>query len=423
MAKTVMLAFLSILLVVAIIIQPDAAFQASLQGLTVWWNIVFPGLLPFLVLFELIAAFGLTHALGSLLQPLMSRLFRLPGEAALTIVLGWMGGYPAGAEATASLRKRNVVTKQQGQRLLALAHMPNPLFMLVVIGAGFLHKPIVGVIIAAAVWISALWVMFIMTLFRRKEQSGQERSDQEQPGRQLGQKQSVTANDEEHRSTILHRAAEAFRLGREQDGRSFGKTLGDSVAASVQKLMMIGGFMIFAAVLAKLSEPLLSPWLDKAGLNFISQAFFEGHMGAYAAAIWDAPGAGMLGNAAAIATVLAWSGLSGILQAGYSITGTDLKLLPFALWRIVHALHACVFMIILWKPLTSLLRPILEPGATPTLAPSDPYSMKHTIAEIINANDLPFLWQFSLSACILLTLLGLLVSLILLPFRRTGKSI
>lgn len=275
MAKTVMLAFLSILLVVAIIIQPDAAFQASLQGLTVWWNIVFPGLLPFLVLFELIAAFGLTHALGSLLQPLMSRLFRLPGEAALTIVLGWMGGYPAGAEATASLRKRNVVTKQQGQRLLALAHMPNPLFMLVVIGAGFLHKPIVGVIIAAAVWISALWVMFIMTLFRRKEQSGQERSDQEQPGRQLGQKQSVTANDEEHRSTILHRAAEAFRLGREQDGRSFGKTLGDSVAASVQKLMMIGGFMIFAAVLAKLSEPLLSPWLDKAGLNFISQAFLK----------------------------------------------------------------------------------------------------------------------------------------------------
>jgi len=414
LAKTVMLAFLSILLVVAIISQPDAAFQASLQGLTVWWNIVFPGLLPFLVLLELIAAFGLTHALGSLLQPLMSRLFKLPGEAALAIVLGWMGGYPAGAEATASLRKRNVVTKQQGQRLLALAHMPNPLFMLVVIGAGFLHKPIVGAIIAAAVWISAVWVMFIMTLFSRKEQSGQEQLDQEQ---------SAPAMDVEHRSTIFHRAADAFRLGREQDGRSFGKALGDSVAASVQKLMMIGGFMIFAAVLAKLSEPLLSPWLDKAGLNFISQAFFEGHMGAYAAAIWEAPGAGMLGNAAAIATALAWSGLSGILQAGYSITGTDLKLLPFALWRIVHALHACVFMIILWKPLTSILRPILAPGATPTLAPSDPYSLEHPAAAIINANDLPFLWQFSISACILLTLLGLLVSLILLPFQRTGKSI
>ncbi|WP_054029023.1 nucleoside recognition domain-containing protein [Bacillus sp. FJAT-28004] len=409
MAKTVLLAFLSVLLVVAIILQPDAAFQSSLQGLTVWWNIVFPGLLPFLVLFELIAAFGLAHAIGSLLQPLMSRLFKLPGEAALAIVLGWMGGYPAGAEAAASLRKRNLVSKKQGQRLLALAHMPNPLFMFVVIGAGFLHKPIVGAIIATVVWMSALWVMFIMTLFSRKEQSDQNHS--------------APANDSERGSSIVQRAADAFQLGREQDGRSFGKALGDSVSASVQKLMMIGGFMIFAAVLAKLSEPLLSPLLAKAGLNFISQAFFEGHLGAYAAAVWDAPGAGMLGNAAAIATVLAWSGFSGILQAGYYITGTDLKLLPFAIWRIAHALHACLFMMLLWKPLTSILRAVLAHGATPTLAPAEPFSPEYAFAAVIKANDFPFLWQFSLSACILLAVLGLLVSIILLPFRRTGKSI
>ncbi|MDQ8733404.1 nucleoside recognition domain-containing protein [Paenibacillus sp. LHD-38] len=409
MAKTVMLAFLSILLVVAIILQPDASFQSSLQGLTVWWNIVFPGLLPFLVLFELIASFGLAHAVGSLLQPLMNRLFKLPGEASLAIVLGWMGGYPAGADAASSLRKRNLVTKQQGQRLLALAHMPNPLFMLVVIGAGFLHKPIVGVIIAAAVWISALWVMIFMTLVRPKDDAENN--------------QAAAIKTEENRSSILQRAAEALRLGREQDGRSFGKALGDAVTASVQKLMMIGGFMIFAAVLAKLSEPLLSPLLDKAGLSFISQAFFEGHLGAYSAAIWDAPGTGTLSNAAAIAAVLAWSGLSGILQAGYSITGTDLKLLPFVVWRVVHALHALLFMLLLWKPALSLLRPILAPGALPAFVNAESFLPEHTVAVVIKAGELPLLWQFSLSACLLLALLGLFVSIILLPFRKANKSV
>ncbi len=409
MAKTVLLAFLSILLVVAIILQPDAAFQSSLQGLTVWWNIVFPGLLPFLVLFELIAAFGLAHAIGSLLQPLMSRLFKLPGEAALALVLGWMGGYPGGAEAVASLRKRSLVTKQQGQRLLAFAHMPNPLFMLVVIGAGFLHKPIVGVIIAVIVWLSALWLMLLMTLF---SQSGQ-----------ASDMHSTAAKDTEQGHGMLQRAAEALRLGREQDGRSFGKALGDAVAASVQKLMLIGGFMIFAAVLAKLSEPLLSSLLDKAGLSFISQAFFEGHLGAYAAAVWDAPGAGTLGNAAAIAAVLAWSGLSGILQAGYSITGTDLKLLPFVAWRVAHALHALLFMLLLWKPATSLLRPLLAPGAAPAFAPVESFSPDKAVAVALKAGDLPLLWQFSLSACALLALLGLVISIMLLPFRRAGRSL
>lgn len=409
MAKTIMLAFVSILLVVAIILQPDAAFQASLQGLTVWWNIVFPGLLPFLVLFEIIAAFGIAHAIGALLQPAMRWLFKLPGDAALPLVLGWMGGYPAGAEAVASLRKRTLVTKQQGQRLLALAHMPNPLFMLVVIGAGFLHQPIIGSMIAAAVWLSALWLLLIVTVFTPERI---ESANSPAPSAEAGQ-----------RLSLLHLAAEALRLGRERDGRSFGKVLGDSVAASVQKLLMIGGFMIFAAMLAKLSEPLLAPVLSKLGLSFVGQAFFEGHLGAYAAAIWDSPGSGSKANAAAIAAALAWSGLSGILQAGYAITGTDLKLLPFVGMRLAHALHAFVFMLLLWKPMNALLRPFLAPGAAAALAPAEPYAAGELTVSAWRAADLPLLWQYSLTACFLLLLAGVALSIATIPYRRRRRPL
>ncbi|WP_028611081.1 nucleoside recognition domain-containing protein [Paenibacillus harenae] len=407
MAKTVMLAIISILLVTAIILQPDAAFQSSLQGLTVWWNIIFPGLLPFLVLFELMAAFGLAHAVSTLLQPAMGRLFKLPGEAALGIVLGWLGGYPAGAEAAASLRKRKLVTKQQGQRMLALAHMPNPLFMLVVIGAGFLHKPIVGSMIAAAVWLSSLWLMLAVTLFSR------DRIERESPA----------AKEDEPIRRLLERAAEALQRGREQDGRSFGKALGDSVSASFQKLMMIGGFMIFAAVIAKLSEPVFGPLLSVSGLSFLTQAFFEGHLGAYAAAVWDGPGSGSLINAAAIAGVLAWSGLSGILQAGYAIAGTDLKLLPFIAIRTAHALHAFAFMLLLWKPVTLLLRMILPPGTAPAFLPGDGYELEAAAAVTVKAGDLPLLWPYSVTACFMLAFIGLMISAVLIPYRRTGRSV
>lgn len=408
LAKTILLAFLSTMLVAAIISSPDAAFQSSLQGLTVWWNIVFPGLLPFLVLFELIAAFGLAHAIGALLQPFMGRLFKLPGEAGLAVVLGWMGGYPAGAEAVASLRKRSLVTKQQGQRLLALAHMPNPLFMLVVIGAGFMQKPIIGIMIAAAVWLSSLWLILLISLFSRNDDTKKNNLSQLTPAIP-------------HRS-LLQNASEALRLGREQDGRSFGKALGDAVSSSVQRLFMIGGFMIFAAVLAKLSEPLLTPLLADIGLSFIGPAFFEGHLGAYAAAVWDSPGAGTLANAAAIAAVLAWSGLSGILQAGYAVTGTDLKLLPFIAMRAAHAVHAFVFMLLLWKPMISLLRPLLMPGDLPAVAPAESYVHGTAKAITIKAGDLPLLWHFSMTGCLLIALFALALSLVLYPYHRAGRS-
>lgn len=398
MPKTILLAVLSILLVGSIIIRPDASFQASLQGLTVWWNIVFPGMLPFLVLYELMLAFGLAHAIGALLQPAMRRMTGLPGEAALALVVGWLGGYPAGTEAVASLRKRELLSRAQGQRLLAFAHMPNPLFMLVVIGAGFLHKPIAGMMITAAVWASALWLLLLALLFRRRKQFEQSPNLSEE-------------EEEEDRSDaapgILSAFAHGLQSGRELDGRSFGKVLGDAVSGSVQKLMVIGGFMIFAAVLAKLTEPLFAPIAEQ-GFPFLGPAVFESHLGAYAAAIWQAPGNSAAFGCAIIAAVLAWSGLAGILQTGYAITGTDLKLLPFIAHRLNHSLHAFLLTLLLWKPLSWIAAKLDPSGVFPAMLQADPSAWQTGFPATYAVSDLPALWPFSLTAAALLLLLALI---------------
>lgn len=389
MPKTIVVAVLSILLVGSIIVQPDASFQASLQGLTVWWNIVFPGLLPFLVLYEIMLAFGLAHAIGTTLQPLMQRALGLPGEAALALVFGWAGGYPAGSEAVASLRKRELLDQAQGQRLLSFAHMPNPLFMLVVIGAGFLHKPIAGMMIAAAVWVSALWLLLMTSIFRQRKQASPTAAMNRPAG-------------------WLSTFSQGMQAGREQDGRSFGKVLGDAVSGSIQKLMVIGGFMIFAAVLVKLSEPLLTP-LQKAGFSFIGAAFFESHLGSYAAAIWNAPGGSAAFGCAIIAAILAWSGLAGILQTGYAIAGTDLRLLPFVIHRLNHALHAFLLTLLLWRPLSWLAGKLAPEGGFPVMVSGHYYTSAIDVSMPMSAmtsNDLPVLWLYSLSsAAIVFTIL------------------
>ena len=79
--RSVLLSTGALLLVVAVVVSPKDAFDASIQGLDIWWKIIFPAMLPFLMLSQMLTAFGFTDALGVLLGPLMQRWFRLPGEA------------------------------------------------------------------------------------------------------------------------------------------------------------------------------------------------------------------------------------------------------------------------------------------------------------------------------------------------------
>lgn len=394
MIRTILYAAISILLVAAIIRQPDEAFQASLQGLTIWWNIVFPGLLPFLVLFELIAAFGLIHGFGVLLKPIMRGLFKLPGEAALPLLLGWLSGHQAGAEATAALRRDNLITRSEGQRLLALSHMPNPLFMLVVIGAGFLHRPELGMFIAVVVWLSALCTALWISLF----------------GERRAKNLSL-----EQKTSLLDSAANAIVTSRDRDGRSFGKVLGDAVSFGVQKLLIVGGFMIFAAVVARLALPLIVHALPSGIAELILPALLESHIGAYAAAVWQGPGISTAVSAAAVSAVLAWSGISALLQAGYAITGTDLKLMPLIGVKLLHAIHAAVIALLLWKPVQTVLTSLpsrLTDATAAMLQDGVTWNRPTNAYEAVTALGLPSIWPYTLTAAAALAILFAVIRVI-----------
>ncbi|WP_148928192.1 nucleoside recognition domain-containing protein [Paenibacillus methanolicus] len=363
MVRTLILSGLSLLVVVAIIASPGGAFQASLQGLSVWWNIVFPGLLPFLTLLELMLAFGAVHGIGQLLHPLMRRAFKLPGEAGVAVAIGWSGGYPAGAEAAGALRKRNAVSRSEGQRLLALAHMPNPLFVLLVVGAGFLHRPGLGAAILISIWTAGLFVGLAHGLFVP------ERNESDREEAEIG---------------VLRRAARAMKEARRLDGRTFGKALGDAVTASVAKLMAVGGFMILGSVAVQLATPLFMGMLPPALLP----AVIESHIGAYATS--TAPYSGMTWNAAAVAAALSFGGITALLQAGGALGTVDLSIWRLALNRLIQAVLAFGITLIIADPASRLLAPLLT-SAQPVLQQGDrlPSAIGYRISQ------LPALWGYA----------------------------
>lgn len=83
---TYILAFATLFMTLAIIQYPKDTFDSAILGLNLWWNVVFPSLLPFFILSEMLMGLGVVHSLGILLEPLMRPLFNVPGIGALAYI-------------------------------------------------------------------------------------------------------------------------------------------------------------------------------------------------------------------------------------------------------------------------------------------------------------------------------------------------
>ncbi|MDO7905881.1 nucleoside recognition protein [Paenibacillus sp. JX-17] len=321
-AMTLLLGAGSLLLVAAIVASPDDVFQASLQGLTIWWKIVFPAMLPFLMLSEMLLAFGAVHALGHLLQPVMQRWFRLPGASAWVLVLGMSSGFPAGARAARQLEERGELTSRQSSILGTASHFCNPLSILIVIGTGFIGKPEIGYILIAVHVLSGLlsaWIMARWVLHKPVTAAASASTVIPQPG--------------------WLEAMHSARLG---DGRSFGRLLGETVKNAVQSLLMTGGYMILFSVVILILMKYITPGAPAV----LWPAIMEVHIGSYAFSQTDGT---MLWQAAWISAILGAGGLCGWFQAVSMLKPADGGAV-FGIGRLLHGGLAFAMLWLLWPP-------------------------------------------------------------------------
>src|SRR5699024_10289589 len=145
-----MLSVITLFLTSCLIIFPQDAFEASVRGFSVWAEIVFPSLLPFFIISELMITFGVVPFIGIILEPIMRPLFRVPGAGGFAWVLGMASGYPAGAKISVQLRNKNAISQIEAERLNAFTNASSPLFIFGAIAVGFLNDATTGLLIAAS---------------------------------------------------------------------------------------------------------------------------------------------------------------------------------------------------------------------------------------------------------------------------------
>lgn len=377
----------AIVLAIAIILSPESSFQASLQGLKLWWTLVFPALLPFLMLSEMLTATGFVHGLGVLLEPVMTRIFRLPGAGGWTLALGMTAGFPAGAGGVQLLHKQGSITDKEAGRLASIAHFASPVTLLIVVGVAFLHSPAAGYTLLAIHWISGLAAGVTATLLTGRPKT-------EAP---------VVVPSQRKTASLPRRMHQAVSEARARDDRGFGKLLGESVSTAVQSLMVIGGYMIMFAVVINIATSLV-PQLPPA----LAASFLEIHLGANAltselTAPHDFSSMGITGLAL-LSAALGWSGICGQLQALTLLKRAKISFLPYAAVRLLHGVFAFAFTLLLWTPLMNLRETVLPAVAGPEVAESTAtlgaLNVWNVVPQLLGLQSLLLLVIIALSAAV-----------------------
>ncbi len=337
-------AFCAALLAALMAVFPEPVLHSSLRGLAIWWEVLFPALFPFFVISELMLGIGIVHFMGKLMDPFMRPLFRIPGSGGFVLAMGYLSGYPVGARLTSQLRDQQLLTRVEGERLVAITTTSDPIFLIGAVSVGFFHQQALAPILAAAHYGGSLIVGVLMRFHGARE-----------PEKALRARHSGTGKPQRGLSAALKAMHEARLL----DGRSFSVLLKDSIASGLRLMVVVGGLVVVFSVLMELLrqasvlgalEHSVAALFVLFGLSgdmaapFVS-GLFEVTLGAKASAEAGAP---LIHQAAAAAWVLSWAGLSVHAQIASLLSHTGLRYRPFLLARLAHSLIAAALVYLLW---------------------------------------------------------------------------
>ncbi len=295
-------------LAMALLAWPRAAAGGISRGLSVCAGVILPSLFPFLVLGGFLVRSGVAAAIGRRLSPLTRPLFGLPGCCAAAILIAFIGGYPAGANAVGQLRREGQITREEGQHLLRFCVCGGPGFIVNAVGVGMTGNGRFGWLLFAANLLAAL----ILGVFSAPMAS-------------------------RRRAAVSPLCAPRL---------SSAAALVDSVTAACESALYMCGFiLLFSALLSLCDASGIMELLRQTGgdrLCALLPCLLEVSSGCTAAASVGEGAPLLLGFA------LGFGGLSVHCQAAAALRGTDLLSSSFFLFRMIHGVLGGLLTVMLF---------------------------------------------------------------------------
>jgi len=323
------------LLVFYIILYPKEIIEATKAGISIWVNSVLPSLLPFFIGVEILSGLGVVKFIGTLIEPIVRPLFKVPGEASFVFAMSITSGYPIGVKLTADLRKKGIITKDEAQRMISFCSTSGPLFIIGAVSVGMFQNEAIGSFITIAHYLGAVLVGLIFRNYRSN---------------------SLIYCEISKSQNIIKKAFNDMLKARKDDGRSFGKLLGDSVREAISTQLLVGGIIVLFSVIIK--EISLLGIIDYIKLYFNNLITNSGNIinVLLTGFIELTIGCKMVSETIVSPTlqvvlvtmIISWSGLSVHAQAASFMNDTDINISLYVISKLLHSILSGFIVLILF---------------------------------------------------------------------------
>ena len=166
--------FINILIILfffILLIFPEIVFDGASSGLLLWFNIVLPTLLPFLIISGILINTSAIHILVKCTSPVFCRLFRVSEYGSFAVLCGFLCGYPMGGKITSDLLHSERITLTEAKYLLSFCNNTSPMFIISFVMHQNLHAshlifPALGILFLSPVLCSFLFRHFYPLSYR-----------------------------------------------------------------------------------------------------------------------------------------------------------------------------------------------------------------------------------------------------------------
>lgn len=213
-----------VILAICLVTFSKTNLTAASKGLTLWATCVVPSLFPFFVITNLLSHTKVVSFTGKLLDKCMRPLFNVPGIGGFAFVMGLISGYPVGAKVVSEFRESGLVTKDEGERLIAFTNNSGPLFILSSVGISLFGDTKTGLLLLCTHILSCITVGIILGNFSKKK-------NYEFNIKKYNSKYSAKINS----NTITF--------------SNLGEILGNSINSAISTILLIGGFVVIFSVI------------------------------------------------------------------------------------------------------------------------------------------------------------------------------
>lgn len=326
--KTSIFQIILIILIVSIVINPATAINSAKNGLSLWFNVLLPSLLPFLILSQLFITSGFVEFFGKLLGPIMRPIFNVSGLGAFPLLISIVSGYPIGAKITSDLRHSNLINKIEGNRLITFTSTSGPLFILGSILIGMLNLPQFSLLMMLPHYLGILTVGIIFRFYKNSSF-----------------KYDSHINRDSHLKSQIS-----------PNNDSIGKNISTSVQEGINSILLIGGFVIMYNVIIDLL--LMSGLVSKTILSIsnytgINPQIIEGVVAGFIELTTGCKKISTINinpiyKIMVLNFLIAWGGLSILSQAISFISQTDISVPLYLFSKFLHGVFSFLYTYLIY---------------------------------------------------------------------------